>query len=381
MSKYIIILILFAFFKAGAQTSALAVADSLYAVGDYPQAINALERTEPKTEQVYLKLARAFQAQGNLKEAGANYEIVLEKNPERILTKIDHAKLLMKIGELNKADSIFGVIAKNYPKNAGFQYQLGLIKEQQQDSTAIAYFKNTIQLEPMHQDALFKLARAELQEREYGMAVNYSLMGLSANPANVSLRSILAQSYYNQKFYDKAIPEFEKIIELGQGNEFVNSRLGFSYYQRSDFFNAIDHYKEALNFEDRNSDTHYNLGKLYAITGDLEKSEIHLLMAVLIKKQPVDAEFLSLGLTYKLQKDYKKAMEYFNKSLEENPDNERALYERAIAADNYFKDLETRINYYELYLKKFEAEGNEDLIYLSKARLKDLRKDQHLLDE
>lgn len=336
---------------------------------------------EPKTEQVYLKLARAYQAIGNLKEAATCYEIVLKKNPERILSRVDHAKLLIKIGEFNTADSIFSRLTKAYPKNAGFQYQLGLIREQQQDSSAISYFKNTIQLEPMHQDALFKLARDELKHREYGMATNYSLMGLGANPANVSLRSILAQSYFNQKLYFKAIPEFEKIIELGQGNEFVHSRLGFSYYQLSDFLNAIVHYKKALNFEDRNSDTHYNLGKLYAITDDLEKSEIHLLMAVLIKKQPVDAEFLSLGLTYKLQKDYKKALEYFNNSLEENPDNERALYERAIAADNYFKDLETRINYYELYLKKFEAEGNEDLIYLTKTRLMDLRKDQHLLDE
>ena len=367
--------------KAGAQPSALAVADSLYAVGDYSQAIKTLMRTEPKTEQVYLKLARAFQAKGNLKEAGTYYEIVLKKNPEQILTKIDHAKLLMKIGKLNKADSIFSRLAKNYPKNAGFQYQLGLIKEQQQDSTAGIYFKNTIQLEPMHQDALFKLAMDELQHREYGMATNYSLIGLSGNPGNVSLRSILAQSYYNQKFYDKAIPEFEKIIELGQGNEFVHSRLGFSYYQLSDFLNAIDHYKKALNFEDKNSDTHYNLGKLYAITGDLEKSEMHLLMAVLIKKQPVDAEFLSLGFNYKLQKDHKKSMEYFNSALMENPENERALYERAIAADNYFKDLGTRINYYEIYINKFEAEGNKDLIYLAKTRLKDLRKDQHLFKE
>ena len=366
---------------SNAQPSALAVADSLYAVGDYSNAIKTLENTEPKTEQVYLKLAKAFQATGNLKEAEINYEIVLKKNPERILTKIDHAKLLMKIGELNKADSIFSRLAKDYPKNAEFQYQLGLIKEQQQDSTAGIYFKNTIQLAPTHQEALFKLAKDELQHREYGMAINYSLIGLSGNPANVSLRSILAQSYFNQKFYDKAIPEFEKIIELGQGNEFVHSRLGFSYYQLSDFLNAIDHYKTALNFEDRNSDTHYNLGKLYASTGDLEKSEIHLLMAILIKKQPVDAEFLSLGLTYKLQKDYKKALEYFNNSLEENPDNERALYERAIAADNYFKDLGTKINYYVGYLNKFEAKGNQDLIYLAKTRLKDLRKDQHLFGE
>jgi len=364
-----------------AQTSALAVADSLYAVGDYSEAIKTLESTEPKTEQVHLKLARAFQAKGNLNEAGEQYEIVLKKNPKRVLTQLDHGKLLVKIGELNKADSIFSRLGKDYPKNPGFQYQLGLIKEKQQDSTAVIYFKNTIQLEPTHQDALFQLAKDELQRREYGMAINYSLMGLMANPENASLRSILAQSYYNQKLYDKAIPEFEKILELGQGNEFVHSRLGFSYYQRTDFLNAIDHYKNALNFEDKNSDTHYNLGKLYAITGDLEKSEIHLLMAILIKKQPVDSEFLSLGLTYKLQKDHKKALEYFNSALEENPENERALYERAIAADNYFKDLETRINYYVSYLNKFEEKGNKDLIYLAKTRLKDLRKDLHLFEE
>ena len=51
---------------------------------------------------------------------------------------------------------------------------------------------------------------------------------------------------------------------------------------------------------------------------DFDKSETHLLMAILIKKQPVDNEFLSLGLTYKMQENHKNALEYFNKALEEN---------------------------------------------------------------
>lgn len=45
MSKYGIILLVLIVFKAEAQTSALAVADSLYSVGDYPRAIKALQRT------------------------------------------------------------------------------------------------------------------------------------------------------------------------------------------------------------------------------------------------------------------------------------------------------------------------------------------------
>ncbi len=364
-----------------AQPSALAVADSLYAVGNYSEAIAELKNISSASETANLKLARVYKAQGDLNEAEKYFRLVLQKNPERILSALELGKLLIIQQKLEKADSIFRNLSERYPENAGFQYQLGLIKEKQQDSTAVIHFKNTIQLEPLHQDALFKLAKDELQHREYGMAINYSLMGLNSNPGNVSLLSILAQSYYNQKLYEKAMPEFEKILELGQGNEFVHSRLGFAYYNEGKYEKAIEQYNTALEFEDRNSDTHYNLGKLYAITGDLDKSEIHLLMAVLIKKQPVDAEFLSLGLTYKLQKDHKKALEYFNSALEENPDNERALYERAVAGDNYFKDIQTKIDYYQAYLNKYEKSGNKEIIYLAKTRMSDLKKQRHMAGE
>lgn len=84
------------------------------------------------------------------------------------------------------------------------------------------------------------------------------------------------------------------------------------------------------------------------------------------------------GLTYKLQKNYKKALEYFNRSLEENAGNERALYEPAIAADNYFKDLTAKIDYYQAYLNKYENSGNEDMQYLAKSRMSDLKKELHL---
>ena len=121
-------------------------------------------------------------------------------------------------------------------------------------------------------------------------------------------------------------------------------------------------------------------GKLYALIGDLDKSETHLLMSILIKKQPVDAEYLSLGLTYKMQEKYKDALDYFNKALEENPDNERALYERAVAADNYLEDDSTVIKYYLAYFNKYESIGNEGMLYRAKTRASDLKKKMHLAE-
>ncbi|MBZ9728591.1 tetratricopeptide repeat protein [Salegentibacter sp. JZCK2] len=365
-------------FKAEAQTSALAISDSLYAVGEYSEAIDKLQEITPRTEKTYLKLAKNYAANRQPEIALENYKKVLNQNPDRILTTIDYGDLLVKTGKLETADSLFKELAEKYPKNANFKFQQALIKEKLEDSTAMHYFMYTIMLDTTHQAALYKVAKDKLKNRQYTMAEHYSKRGLRANPNNPSLLSILAQTYSSLKLYKEAIPPYEKLIDLGQGTEFIYNKLGFAYYQIGDYKEAITLYKKALELEDRNSATHYTLGKLYALTGDLDKSETHLLMSILIKKQPVDAEYLSLGLTYKMQEDYKDALEYFNKALEENPDNERALYERAVAADNYFADDETAIGYYQAYFNKYESIGNDGMLYRAKTRISDLKKKIHL---
>ncbi|WP_372920440.1 tetratricopeptide repeat protein [Salegentibacter sp.] len=364
--------------KAEAQTSALAVADSLYAVGEHDQAIEKLEAVAPKSEVVYLKLAKVYNANRNAEAALSNYREVLDQNPKRLLTAIEYGKLLVKTGSLEKADSLFAELSEKYPENANFYYQRGIIKEKQQDSTARDFFLRSLSYDMTHQGALYKIAKEELKHRRYTMAEHYSKKGLETNPGNVSLLSILAQTYSSIKEYREAIPHYEKLLELGQESEFIYSKLGYANYQLFDYKRAILYYNKALEFEDRNAATHFILGKLYAQTGDLEKSETHLLMAILIKKQPVDAEFLSLGLTYKLQKEYKEALDYFDKALEENPDNQRALYEKAVAADNYYEDKELVLQHYNTYLRKYEENGNPGMLSLTRNRIKDIKKKLHL---
>ncbi len=328
-----------------------------------------------------MRLARYYEAKGELEIVLDNYKSVLEKHPEKLLTTISYGDVLVKAGKLQKADSLFENLTEKYPKNASFQFKLGSIKEKLQYSTYLDFLERTIILEPTHQQALYKLAKNALSYRDFTTSEKLALQGLNTNPNNASLLSILAQTYFNENSFVLAIPPLEKLLELAQGNEFVHSKLGFCYYNQNNFEDAITQYNMALTYEDRNSDTHYNLGKLYAKQGDLKKSETHLLMALLIKKQPVDSEFLSLALTYKLQENHQKTYEYCNSALEENPNNERALYERAVAADNYFKDQKTVLNHYQAYLNKYEKDGNENLVYLSRSRMKDIRAELHLKGE
>lgn len=364
--------------KAEAQTSALAVSDSLYAVGEFDEAIEILEGISDNSERIHQSLARYHSAAGNSARASEHYEKLLKLNPNRLLTAIDYGKLLVKTGKLSKADSLFSSLTNKYPENANFYFQRALIKEKQKDSTARDLYMQSIALDKFHQGALYKIAKEELRNRRYSVAEKLSRRGLEANPENASLLSILAQTYSSLKEYRKAIPHYQKLLELGQESEFIYSKLGYANYQLFDYKRAILYYKKALEFEDRNAATHFILGKLYAQTGDLDKSETHLLMAILIKKQPVDAEFLSLGLTYKLQEKYKEALDYFDKALEENPDNQRALYEKAVAADNYYKDRELVLVHYNNYLRKYEENGNPGMLSLTRNRIKDIKKKLHL---
>jgi len=76
MRNLLVLICLACFCKAEAQNpSALTMADSLYAVGNYGDAITKYLDISPKNEGIYLKIARAYQARGTFGDA-------LKKLPE-----------------------------------------------------------------------------------------------------------------------------------------------------------------------------------------------------------------------------------------------------------------------------------------------------------
>ncbi|HET7360603.1 MAG TPA: tetratricopeptide repeat protein [Salinimicrobium sp.] len=377
MNRPLIVLFVLLFAKAEAQTSASAVSDSLYAIGNYSEAIENLNKIGSKDELVYLKLAQNYRAKGNYKEALEHYKKVLTETPNRVITTVNYGNLLFKTGQLNAADSLFSDLVKKYPKNANFQYQLGAVKLARKDSTYLKSFYKAIYLDETHQKALREIAEYQLRRGYFPAAKKYAKQGLKTNPTNVSLLSILAQAHFHHKNYKKATVLFTKLVELGQGNAFVHSSLGMAYYRLEDYKNAKIHFQKALELENGNSTTHFMLGLTFKNLRNYEEAKKHLETSIVIKNPSLGMEFFNLGLVYKAQEKHKKALHYYEKALEENPDHERALYERAIAADNYFADLKTRMNYYRAYLNQYESSGNERLILLAKNRIQDIREELH----
>lgn len=375
----VVILFIFISQQVEAQTSTLVFADSLYAIGHYEKAIRIYKSQSPIKAKTYQKIAAAQQARGLTSEALKAYQKAISKDDNLTIAKSNYAKLLGQTRQYKKADSLYGKLINEFPENPNYYYQTGLIKQKLKDSTAVSYFHKTLEKDPNHLKAMSRLARYYYKKKKYHKADGFAESVLQKNNSDVQMSLIYAQTAYALKSYHKAIERYLKVIDLGYESSNVYESLGMAYYQESDIDKAITYYKKAVELDMRKISAQKSLGQLLLINEKPYEAEKHLLIALQLSKPQLDNLYQNLGLTYKAQDNFKEAIECFKLSLEENSNNIRSQFELAVAIDNYYADLETRLSYYNLFIKKFKSNPEaENYVALAYRRISDIKKEKHL---
>ncbi|MFC7356473.1 tetratricopeptide repeat protein [Jejudonia soesokkakensis] len=376
MNKLFIFLLFGFIVQAGAQNaSALQLADSLYALGNYNQAILHY-KTAGNSATVYNKLAKAYEAAGNTSEALTYYKKSLGLNHKATITAYHYAKLLTEAGRLEAADSLFNTLIEANPNNANFVYELGQVKEKRNDSTAINSYNFAYALDSSHLNTLYKLARHHTVKRNFSSALKFIDQGLAIDSKSnrfITLRALVAFYYKN---YHEAVKNFELLLAANQSNEQLHENLAISYAQTNQFEKAIEQYTILINdYNDKIPSYHFNLAKAYQAIRYFDKAIRHTEIAIVLQDVTLEREYLQLANIYKKQGNSKLVFEMMGKAVAENPESEILQYQRAIAADNYFKDRQSIIDFYEGYLNKFG--DNASYSDLAKQRISDLKKEIH----
>jgi len=369
-------IILISIFKAEAQTpSALKVGDSLFALGDYSKAIKEYKKGSENEVQLF-KLAQTYKALGNISQAIHYYEAVLLLDSKNAMAQYNYGKLLTDSGNYKKADSIFNFLIKTYPENPNFLYQLGLLKEEQSDSTAINYYQQAYQLDNDHLNSLYKIAKRHLEKRKFNEVRPFIEKGLIVNENSIQFLNLKALLEYYTQDYHKAIAAYLQLIKLNQSNPQLHENLAKSYMNTYQIEKAIKQFTILINeYEDKNPSWHFQIGKAFKLLHYTEKAKRHIEISIALLQIPLDTQYMSLASIYKREKDYNQEMEMLRNALNENPENELAQYQLAVAADNYFEDKESVMQYYETYLKKYSETGK--MQNLAKQRISDLKKELH----
>tara|TARA_R110000850_G_scaffold190308_4_gene316238 strand:- start:12898 stop:14031 length:1134 start_codon:yes stop_codon:yes gene_type:complete len=373
--KYLWVFIIFISVSAQAQDHKN-LADSYFSLGNYSKAIQHLKQIPESKEQQH-KLAKSYEHTGNLKSALMHYDKLFARYPEDILLAYEYSKLLRKTAKTKEAEEILITLIASDSLNPNFPYQMGLLKEQQNDSLANYYFENAYRLDPKHLPATVKVVTDKIKNKSLEQADSILTQALKIDDSHFQLWNLKALNHFYQKNFHKAIEGYNKLIELNRPSENVYQKLGYAYMQVMDFEKSIEHYTIAINdYNDKNPETHYEIATSFMALHYYEKAKRHLEIAILLKEPQLEQEYHSLYELHHRQKDYKKALEIIRKVSGKYPENERFLYLQAVAADNYFNDKRTVLKQYEIYMKTFGETGKYRL--LAAQRITDLKKEIHM---
>jgi tetratricopeptide (TPR) repeat protein len=377
LKQVLIIIVGLILYKAGAQSSALAIGDSLYVRGNYTKAIKAYKQY-PDSVKVFGKIAKAYIGLGNYDEALHFYKKSVDQDSTNQLVKYEYAKLLSKTKKYEEASEEFHELIDVDYKNPNYHYELGLVLENLKDSTAQNRFWSAFQLDRTHQKAIYRMAKHNLIKGKNKLVDYYINIGLESYANNKELINLKAQNHYVRKQYEKAAIWFEKLIALNEKTLFIHEKLRNCYANLMEYEKAIAHGELALVFEKENVNNLFILGELYEKVFDYEKAEKYMRLSLFMQDVALDKEYSKLGTVLNLQKKHKEAIDIFKRAVEENPKNENAQFYLVFTKVRYYKDIKTKIDLLENYKIKFpKSKFNEMADFL----IKQLKEEQFLKED
>ncbi|SIQ18391.1 Flp pilus assembly protein TadD, contains TPR repeats [Maribacter ulvicola] len=361
--------------KAEAQSSGLAVADSLYTIGNYSKAIN--EYSKVGGLSAALQIARSYNAVGNYEKAITQYQYVVEEDVKNQLAQFELGKLLLKVNRFEEAKSVFANLSNLNTTNPEFQFYLGEVNRHLDATDAsLKQYKKAIELDSMHLRSLFQLAKHYTIKQDRDNALKYILQGLDYYENDVSLINLHALVLFNDFQFEKAIPLFERVLELGEDKNYVYDKLAFSYNKNWEFQKAKEAYKILLKRDDTNSQTYFDLAGVYQKESKLDSAKIYINKAMAVQKPIFANGYNQLAYIAREQKDLEKAFKLFERAHREDTSDALIYYNIATTYDQFGTDLQKKLGYYENFLKDYP---NEHPYYYetAKKRISELKEEIH----
>jgi tetratricopeptide (TPR) repeat protein len=348
----LILIFLFVFGQLIAQNNTKEIADSLFVMGKYSQAIKFYKALSLPS----VNSAKSYLAIGNYNEAIGAYQQVLKQDSTLYSVQLDLAKLYADTKEYEKSKQLLLKLVYVDYKNPNYHYQLGKVHQNLNDEfSAQSRFVSAYKLDNYHQKALFELSKYQLRKSNFDKALEYAEKGLEIYPNNKSLISLKAQGLLFKEDAFKALKAFQLLYSLNENTDFVNDKLSLCYEKTSDYNNAIKYLKIVLENNKKDVSLLYRLAFLYERNKDFANASKY--QAIALKQQDVSLEnpYTKLAFYYNRQQKYKDALEAYQKALKEDPNNETINFYIVTTKLSYYKDLESKLKVITRFKKQFPA--------------------------
>ncbi len=211
-------------------------------------------------------------------------------------------------------------------------------------------YRQILEVQPKHPDALYGLGVLMNQKDEYETAENLLKSLLQVEPNSIKAWFSLGNLHQAQGQFSEAVEAYHQVLALQPNAPDVYNNLGYAMQQQSKWEDAIACYQKALELKpdcieadvncanvlhaqgklSSEKQAHYaavnnNLGNKRQQAGDLKTAIAYYRQAITIKPDLADAHY-NLGLMLQEQGEFQEAIACYQKALELKPGFEEAYF-------------------------------------------------------
>lgn len=327
--------------------------------------------------------ARKNALQGNFEDALRFYRALLLMKNNLEEARWEMARLLMHLKSWEEAAELLELLIGSEPESTLYLSSLGkAMWEMEQYERAVDLFKKIYLSNPTDQIALAGLVEGLTKLDRKSEAIPYLEQLSRQEPTNRGVRSYLASLFFDQENFEKARPHLTILARNEEAEPDVLYKTAKTYGHLGLEQEAALYWERLLARESENFEAHTFLAQYYEKAGQLDRVLSHL-KVLTDYKQGDAASFARLGETYEKTGDYEKALLYYEKYLDQFPEDRsvKRRLENIIAAsgskkpqaslDHYFDtDSETKAASLRKVIMEYKAAGRyQDAIPLYRQLL------------
>ncbi len=305
----------------------------------------------------------------------------------RLLSRI--AEIYYEKGELDSAYDYYKKITAMEPasENARIAYiNMGnIMDDARRYEEAIESYKKALIISPKDDSALYNLGIAYKHAGRPELAIEVWKKAAELNPESPRPHMAIADYYYEKQHLDLAMEEYQKILRRWPNIQDAHFNLGAVYYKKNLVDYAIGEYKKVLEIQGNNDlarkayvnlailtskgaggvksfdeplsyaqkallmkpgdpEALYSLGLIYYRGEMIEKAIDTLYQVVRASRdgRRVADAYNYIGMSYYKKGSFRKALQAFNRGVEEDPSNEELRVNRQTASEAYERSLDDR---------------------------------------
>jgi TolA-binding protein len=293
-------------------------------VEDYP--------TSTKTNQAYIEVAHYYFDEGNYPKSLEWFDKADSNNmsqAEREKYNFQKGYAYFTAKNTKEATKYFNQVVNSKTFGSQAKYYLGYMSYETDDyKSANQYFDQVSDQEKYKEKMGYFQADMNFKLGNFQKAIDLGLEQLpkSKGEEKSELSKIIGESYFNLKQYDKALPHL--LAYNGKKGKWTNTdfyQLGYTYYQQKDYENAISQFNKIIDGNDGVAqNAYYHLAESYLKTDKKQQALNAFKTASEMEfdlKIQEDAYLNYTKLSYEIGNPYKSVPEIMNAYLNKYPNS------------------------------------------------------------